>query len=123
MDKGKGKAEEYSDSTHSTSGSNIGPLKKPRIDYEAIIDKKNRIIEEQAQEIEYWKQAYMEYSKWAKKEMEHMADKHKGQHHNVKNVASNNRLHFTQLRQNLLLQFDDDFRQVADVLFGIEWSA
>ena len=54
MDKGKRVANKWtsSDSDHSDSDSNIGPLKKHKVDYEAI-------IEELCRERDYWKNAYL----------------------------------------------------------------
>ena len=49
MDKGKGKANEWMSSVFD---SNIGPLKKHKVDYEAI-------IEELCRERDYWKNAYL----------------------------------------------------------------
>jgi len=125
MDKGKGVTNEWtsSNSDHSDSDSNIGPLKKHKVDYEAI-------IEELCRERDYWKNAYLKehrlyqvYSRWAKDEMERLASRHRSQHYTIKNMAAQNRSYFNHIRGDLMMKVDEALRQAMDSMGAMEWLA
>ena len=126
MDKGKKRVAEWTDSEsdHSSSNSNIGPLKKPRImDWDREMEKKE-------EEIEYWRHVYAElymlhqdHKKWAREEMEKMTSKHRAQCATFKSMAASNRLYFHQRLKEVSGQLEEIYQQLKDATSNLELKA
>ena len=127
MDKGKSKADGWtsteSDNVDSENERVLNLLRKQKWEFEDIIDEIRRGKD-------YWKDAYMQehlkyqkYSRWTRDEMEMMTSRHRSQHHNVKNIAAQNRIGLNHIKGDLVSKVDEAFRQAMDSMNSLEWLA
>ena len=129
MDKGKSPANEW---TGSGSGSSDSDSDYERIHY--LLKKQRRefqkIIDEERREKNYWKDTYIQeyqqyqgYRHWVRHQMDMMTSRHRGQHHNFKNMASQTRRGFRDMRSDLVAKVDEALRQAMDCMSALEWMA
>ena len=55
--------------------------------------------------------------------MDMMTSRHRGQHHNFKNMSGQNRRIFGDIKNDLVMRVDEAFRQAIDAMSAMEWMS